>query len=220
MSKYTFTLRLDDVVGCDTKLLLEEFLKEHDEAFGRYVIAHEVSKDVKKRHYQGWIEATCARSSWQNWIKVFPHARHEKSFAVMKKETYRGYVLKDGDVRYTKGVMEDQLEEWKASWKPDTSPTQDPTRDSHKAPTGFQKIFNYVKEYSEVNPTVPMNGWNMAKLIMKYYNENTKCEPNDFQIRNMCKSIQYEFKKREGGAAFEQYCEERAKQIIGHEWIY
>lgn len=216
MARYTFTIRLDEIVGCDTKALLEEFLKEHDEVFPRYVISHEVSKEVKKPHYQGWIEATCARSSWQNWIKVFPHGRHDKSFAVMRKETYRSYVVKDGDVRYTKGITEDQLKVWRDASYTD----KDLTQDSHKTRTGFTAIVDYVDEYIQVHPTETVSGWKLAELIMKWYNENKKCEPNDFQIRNMCKSIQYELKRRGDPRNFERYVQERAKQIIGHEWIY
>lgn len=209
-----FTVRLDEVEFCDTQQLLEEFLHKHDKYFERYVICHEIAEVTKKRHYQGWIEVTCSRSNWQEMIQIFQkYDKHQKSFKIMKKEEYRSYILKDDDLRYRKGVSDEEIEGWKSlSYK------KDPTT-KEKEPTSYEKITAFVQKKIENSSERP-DGWKIAKWIMQYYHQNTKCEPNDFQIRNMAKSIWYNIKSKGDPNEFERYQNDRAMQIIGHEWIH
>lgn len=211
----TFTIRLDEIE--ETEQQLRDFLSAHDKFFTRYVIAKEVAEQTKKRHYQGWIEVTCARSTWQNWIKVFPHKKHQKSFAEMRSETYRSYAVKDGDIKFDKGVTDDEIAAWKAASyrKGDES-----TSGREKRKGVFEQIREYIIEYKQKHATTEFDGWSIAKLIIKWYLDHNKCEPNDFQIRSMSKSIWCYIKSQGDSGLFDKYLEDRARQIIGSEWIH
>lgn len=212
----TFTVRLDDIAGCDTQQLIEEFLQKHNECFQRYVVCHEIAQVTKKPHYQGWIEVDAARSSWQKWIQMFPHKGTQKSFELMKKEEYRAYVVKDGDIRYQKGVTEAEIKEWREK---SFTKEECEKKIKDKRPSNYEAITEYVTRMMEESSERP-DGWKIAKWIILWYQKHSKCEPNDYQIRNMSKSIWTKIKSKGDSHAYQKFLDDRAMQIIGPEWIH
>lgn len=86
--------------------------------------------------------------------------------------------------------------------------------------TPFRKAYDYCKNNGL---RTGMDGWEIVKLLINYYREEVKCEPNDFQLKNMAKSIAthlvYEYSVNKNRKdIYDRYLTVRARQIIGSEW--
>lgn len=88
--------------------------------------------------------------------------------------------------------------------------------------SNFQKALDYCKSN---DITSQSDGWQICVKLIEYYRVHVKCEPNDFQLRLMAKSIQIHLcyercKKEDKMHVYDNLLKARAKQIIGNEWIY
>lgn len=213
MIMYKSTIRLD-VVDDTVTTRLEEYLAKYDYP---YLVYHEYATNTKKPHYQGvihWPSESLFKSARVRLYTMFKDlTKGRKSMACVRKDAYEIYITKDKDLRYRNGFTDEQIEELSSqSYEKDKTVS---------GSTGFKKAFDYVvgRGYSDST-----NGWEIAEALIDYYRESVKCEPNDFQIRNMAKSIYthmvFDRSQKQGKHIYESYRRERAKQIIGNEWIF
>lgn len=209
-----YTVRLDILSPEDGPKLIK-FLEKYD----KYLVYDEISDKKKKPHYQGIIwykDEKEAKAAKTRYTEMFgkTHPKSLKSMIKVNTDNYEIYITKGGKVFCSKDYTEDKILELQTkSYK---KPTKKTTQKSQ-----FSKILDYCKES---NLQCTANGWEIAALILKYYTHEVKCEPNDFQIKCMAKSIQrqlcYEYSQESGKNVFNNYIQQRAKDIIGHEWIH
>lgn len=207
------TIRIDHIDDTVPKRLIS-FLESYPKA----LVYEEVSDETKKLHYQGWIQVEDDKA--YNAMKVRfstsfkSHTKGQKSMAKVKKESYKSYICKDGKQFYRKGVTDEELVELeKNSYK---------KSDKKKTvQTGFQKALDYVKD-NGCNAST--DGWQIYAKLTDYYLEQVKCEPNEYQLGNMTKSIAkhlmyekcVELNRME---AYNHYIKDRAMQALGCTWI-
>lgn len=208
------TLRLD-IKNDSTYSLLEKYLRKYDY---KYLVYEEVSDKKEKLHYQGifWVpekEHNACKSRWSTMFKDW--TRGQKSMAIVKKSSYEIYCTKDKSPIFRNKYTDEEI-----SALEDQSYKKKPERSENE--TTFQKAFNYCKEHGIDTYS---DGWIIAETLIDYYREKVKCEPNDFQLKNMAKSIYthcvYEKALAQGNMGiYTSYKQQRAKQIMGSEWIY
>lgn len=59
------------------------------------MVAFEISNEVRKPHYQGWVELAVCQDTWRDRIKAaFPVKGSQLSAAVVRKDTWDRYILK------------------------------------------------------------------------------------------------------------------------------
>lgn len=145
----------------------------------------------------------------------FPdHSKGKKSMSKVKKSSYSVYITKDGKMFAFKGYTESEIEA-----------LQDQSYHKDKEKTvysGFAKALAYCKDNLV---TASSDGWQIASVLIDYYRINVKCEPNDFQLKNMAKSIHtqlvYEHAVRHNVMhVYDNYKNQRAKEIIGCNWTF
>lgn len=211
-SQVALTIRVD-IIGDKTDEYMERFLKKYE----KYLIYEEISDEVKKPHYQGiiWVPDNKAyvaiktrfSTHFNEWTKGL------KSMALVRKAQYEIYITKDKQLKWSKGYTQEQIEELeKQSYKKEKQPVL----------TSFQRAYQYCKDHGL---TTSSDGWQIAEMLIDYYRENVKCEANDFQIKNMAKSIYthcvYERSKESNKPEiYANYRRQRAKEIMGCEWSY
>lgn len=207
------TIRLD-ILDESYPDRFRKFIEKYDQ----YLVYHEISDKEKKPHYQGIIifeDESKFRSGRVRFYDTFRDAtKGHKSMAAVKNDNYQVYITKDKDLRYSKGFSDEvirNLEE--LSFKKNSKEFRSTT---------FARAHDYVVNRGISDST---SGWEIAEALIDYYRENIKCEPCDFQLKSMTKSIYthlvYERAQRQGRPEiYELYRQQRAKQIIGNEWIF
>lgn len=211
-SQVALTIRVD-IIGEKTDEMMERFLKKYE----RYLIYYEISDEVKKPHYQGiiWVPDNKAyvaiktrfSTHFSDWTKG------QKSMRLVRKAQYEIYITKDKQLKWSKGYTQEQIEELeKQSYKKEKQPVL----------TSFQRAYQYCKDHGL---TTSSDGWQIAEMLIDYYRDNVKCEANDFQIKNMAKSIYthcvYERSREQNKPEiYANYRRQRAKEIMGCEWSY
>ncbi|WP_163094144.1 hypothetical protein, partial [Acinetobacter baylyi] len=131
----------------------------------------------------------------------------------VRDKIYEVYITKDKKIFYRKGYTDEEvqtLEEQSYQKSEGTSGS-----------TSFTRAVQYCKDHG-IN--IHSSGWEIAETLIEYYRETCRCEPNDFQIKNMAKSIytQLIFQRSvemKDPNIYKNFRTKRAKQIIGTEWI-
>lgn len=208
-----FTIRLDVLSDGDSEQLIKYLDK-----YNKYLVYEEVSDKTQKLHYQGIIiveddkEYNAAKV---RFTSMFPnHKCGKKSMAKVKKDTYAVYITKDGKKFASRGYTDEEIEELQTkSYK---------KKDKREVTSGFSTAMLYCKDKGVTSSS---NGWEIVSVLIDYYRENVKCEPNDFQLRNMAKSIHthlvYEHAvKNNVMHVYDTYKRHRAKEIIGSSWTF
>lgn len=207
------TLRLDNKSPQDAATLMT-FLDKYD----RFLIYEEIGDVTGKLHYQGIIrvrddkELNAVKS---RFTTMFPlHKGGAKSMSKVKSKNYEVYITKDKKVFASKGYTSEDISELE----------QQSYKKSEKSSgsTAFSRAVQYCREHGI---TIHSNGWEIAENLIDYYRETNRCEPNDFQLKNMAKSIYtqlaYERSVSEGNPSiYNNFKTKRAKQIIGCEWVH
>lgn len=211
-SQVALTIRVD-IIGEKTDELMERFLKKYE----RYLIYYEISDEVKKPHYQGiiWVPDNKAYVAIKTRFSTHfsDWTRGQKSMRLVRKAQYEIYITKDKQLKWSKGYTQEQIEELeKQSYKKEKQPVL----------TSFQRAYQYCKDHGL---TTSSDGWQIAEMLIDYYRDNVKCEANDFQIKNMAKSIYthcvYERSREQNKPEiYANYRRQRAKEIMGCEWSY
>jgi len=207
------TIRLDVLTEDDAERLRQYLVK-----YTKYLVYEEIADKTEKLHYQGIIifhddkEFTNAKVRFSTY---FPnHSRGKKSMSKVKKSTYAVYITKDGKIFASSGYTDGEIESLRELSYQKTK--------EKVIYNGFANALEYCKGH-EV--TASSDGWQIASVLIDYYREKTKCEPNDFQLRNMSKSIQthlvYEHAiQHKTPSVYENYKNQRAKEIIGCQWVH
>lgn len=212
-SQVACTIRVD-IIGENATDFMERFLKKYD----KYLIYEEVSDQVQKPHYQGivWVPDNKAYVAIKSRFSTHfsDWTRGQKSMALVRKAQYEIYITKDKQLKWSRGYSDDEIKALEdKSYKKDS-----------KLPvlTSFQKAYQYCKDHGL---TTSSDGWQIAEMLIDYYRDNVKCEANDFQIKNMAKSIYThcvfeKSKELNNPAVYANYRRQRAKEIMGLEWQY
>lgn len=112
--RYTFRVDvIDKVSEEETNRRMEQLLK----TFDKYIISYEISKKKLKPHYQGIIFTDMKHETYKKLCeKAFPEWKGKRgdkcgmrSFAIVRKDEYEIYCVKDGDIRYRKGYTDDEI---------------------------------------------------------------------------------------------------------------
>lgn len=206
------TVRLDYKSAEDVELL-KKFLDKYD----RFLVYEETGAVTKKLHYQGIIrvqddkELNAIKSRFST---MFPdHKGGSKSMSKVKSKNYEVYITKDKKIFYRKGYTDEEVQELEEkSYK---------KSEGTSGSTSFTRAVQYCKDHG-IN--IHSSGWEIAETLIEYYRETCRCEPNDFQIKNMAKSIytQLIFQRSvemKDPNIYKNFRTKRAKQIIGTEWI-
>lgn len=209
------TIRLDHLADSDPDRL-KLFLEHYDV----YCVYEEISDKKKKLHYQGWITFpdvkayNAAKTRFSSWFKDYPGS--QKSMAIVKKEEYNIYVVKDKKPFVIKGISEERIKELESK-----SYKKSDVKDNKKLQTSFQKALDYCKEKGMTSSN---DGWEIYEKLTDYYLEECRCEPNTFQLVNMTRSIakhlMYEqCLKHDTMGAYRSYIRARAIQDLGQTWV-
>lgn len=219
----SYTLRLDvieDVSSEDTLKRIEDALCKYP----RYMIYHEYAKETGKPHFQGIVWADEGHETYKKAMeRLFPEwkgtrgckGQGKRSFAPTKTSNYEIYITKDGDVRLCKGYSTEDIERLRAK---SYQPAVKAKAERKNEPTGYQKALAHVKQ--SVSPADWMNPTEICKALIDYYTKAVKCEPNDFQLKCMTKSIMSSLLYESDPQRYERWKQVRAEQIIGREFIF
>lgn len=209
-----FTIRLDVIDDTDA-----DQLRKYLDKYSKYLVYEEVSDKTKKLHYQGIIiveddkEYNAAKV---RFTSMFPnHKGGKKSMAKVKKDSYAVYITKDGNKFASRGYTDEDIQLLQSKSYKKTE-----TKASLESP--FKKAYEYV---CKKGLTCSSSGWEIVECLIDYYRESIKCEPNDFQLRNMAKSIHthlvYTRAQHEDRMhVYEAYRRQRAKEIVGTTWTW
>lgn len=208
------TFRIDVLNDCPSQDVMVKYL-DH---YSKYLGYKEIADITKKPHYQGivWVDdekaATAAKTRWCTTFTT--HAGSAKSMVKVKKETYEVYVTKSKSESFFKGYTPEdiQLLESKSYKKSDRK----------KPESNFQAAYDFcIAKGITIHSC--KHGWDICDKLQLYYLENNKCEPTDFQLSNMTKSIAkkiiYDYSiKTDRKDIFERYVQSRSKTILGTSW--
>lgn len=206
------TIRLDVINDDDA-----DVLKKYLDKYSKYLVYEEIADITKKKHYQGIIRVNDEKefnACKVRFTTMFPnHKASKKSMSKVRSKNYEIYIAKDGKVFERKGYSDEEIQALQEkSYKKGNEPVA----------SSLAKAMSYCKDRGITDSS---NGWSICETLIDYYRENVKCEPNDFQLRNMTKSIYthlcYERSVRQGNPAiYENYKKERSREIMGSTWIY
>lgn len=208
------TIRLDHLHEDDPKTLTT-FLDHYQ----RVLVYDEIASQTEKQHYQGFItfiDEKAYNAAKVRFSTMFKnHTKGLKSMAKVKKESYKSYICKDGKQFFRKGITDEELQTLvEASYK------KSDKKDAKNVQTPFRKAFDYCQKRGITSST---DGWQIVEFLIDYYREEVKCEPNDFQLKNMAKSIAthavYTYAQGQDRMdIYQRYLRTRSKQIIGQDW--
>lgn len=140
----TFRLDVGSRSEQEVESKIKEWFEKNSDVIRKYVIAYEIAEKTKKPHYQGIMyvdEKVKFENCTRYWNKWKPH---EKSFAIVRDEkTYRMYIKKDGDIRFTKGVTEEDMDSW-GEWV--KQPTQKEQKESRRQQM-YAAFLEHCKEH-------------------------------------------------------------------------
>lgn len=207
------TIRLDVLHDADA-----EQLRKYLDKYTKYLVYEEIADITKKKHYQGIMHVNDEKefnACKVRFTTMFPnHKGSKKSMSKVRSKNYEVYITKDGKLFERKGYTDEEIQALQEqSYKKNTAKL---------VSNGFMKAFDYVKERGITDSD---NGWKICEVLIDYYRESVKCEPNDFQLRNMTKSIYshlcYDRSIRLGNPAiYENYRASRAREIMGCSWTF
>lgn len=220
MNKYTF--RIDVIPQVEN---IEERITLALQPFEKYLIAFEEAEKTKKYHYQGIVFSTWGHEKYKKYMesmfeewKGTKQNKGKRSFAKVKKDEYEIYITKDGDFRFIKGYLADEVASLQEqSYQKPIASNPQVEKIKKKEKSWFHTLIDHCKSRG-IHAT--SSGWEIAAAIIHAYSEYVKCEPNDFQIKCYAKSIQRELIKEQRPERFDAYMIARAKQVIGHEWTH
>lgn len=120
MKVRTFRLDVGERSEQEVESKIKEWLEKYSNTISKYAIAYEIAEKTKKPHYQG-IMYVDEKAKFENCTRYWSTWKpHEKSFAPVRHEkNYRMYIKKDGDIRFTKGITEEDMESW-GEWEKQT----------------------------------------------------------------------------------------------------
>lgn len=216
-NNFPFTIRLDVLFEDEFD---KDLLTKYVDKYEKYLVYEEVSNKTKKLHYQGIVWVTdlkafnAAKTRFTTMFKE-THPRSNRSMAPVRKDNYEVYITKDLKKVMSRGYTDEEIERLQSQ----SYSKEDRTGNTRSQ---YENIINYLRDRG-IHDT--SSGWDICEKLIEYYRDTRKCEPNDFQLRNMTKSIytqlQYERAVRLNRPdVYENYVKARAKQIIGHEWIF
>lgn len=213
------TVRLD-LLDSVEESVIEQRLRAALEVYPRFLVYCEVADETQKVHWQGIVWTDCPHKTYQGYMeKLFPEwkgtrgckGQGKRSFAPVKKlEEYEVYVTKDKNRRIVQGYRDDELDALEAkSYK-----KSEKSRKVEKS--SLQRLVDYIEEH-QVDHLSPHA---VGAAVIDYYVKQVKCEPNDFQLKCMIKSVIGNMMFRHQPKDYEKWRDARVKSIIGHEFIF
>lgn len=197
------------------------------EKYSKYIVAYEEASQTGKLHYQGivWVEDDVAYKAMKTRFQtMFPHHKgSRKSMTAVKKATYESYIVKDGRIIFKKGYTDEEIEAFKAaSYKKDEELVSKKVSKKSKPPSNFQNAYNFCIE-NGITIKSAGDGWEICDTLQHYYTTLCKCEPTDYQLQNMTKSIAkqlvYEWSQKHNQKhVYERFLRDRSRQILGSSW--
>lgn len=199
-----YTIRLDVLHQNDG-----EMLKKYLSKYSKYLVYEEIADKTLKVHYQGIVRFDSeedAKNEKQRFYDMFrKHPKGSKSMAKVNKKTYEVYITKDKNCYVSKGYTQDDIDALESMSYPKKK----------KRESWFKTLIQYCKDQ---NIKARSTGWEIAAAVLKCYQEYSKVEPNDFQLRCYAKSVQRVLIQESYPERFEYYVAIRAKEIIGNHW--
>lgn len=123
-------------------------------------------------------------------------------------------------VLYTNFLSDEQIKEYHTKYWLENETYRDNVKskkDKIKELTVFQQALAYVQIY--IGPATPCP-IKVCELLIDFYTKKCKCEPNDFQLKTMTKSIISQILLKDHPQKYEVWKHKRAKDIIGSEFKY
>lgn len=142
----TFRLDIGDRDEVTVRDAIRSWLDKNDDILIKYAIAHEYASETGKPHFQGILYVK-EGVKWENKVVDFRSWKHhEKSFAICKNESsYRKYIKKDGDMRYVKGITDDDMEAW-GDWEEQVNQTKKEKKESRRQQM-YAAFLEHCKEH-------------------------------------------------------------------------
>lgn len=183
-------------------------------------------------HYHIWLDSDKqCKSIRQNFKYNFKEHKGNGSYSIVENEGNLNYICKGESVEMapiiiinTKSISDVDIAKAHEQYWIDKENYESncavKKKKATEVQTPFRKAFDYCKEKGL---RTGMDGWEIVKLLINYYRDEVKCEPNDFQLKNMAKSIAshlvYEYSQKNNRPdIYDRYLTVRARQIIGNEW--
>lgn len=220
----SYLLRFDAERDKESKIV--EWVKCQGDSIGCYELAGDNS------HYHFWISSKKSIASIRaNFKYNFPEVKGNGSYSIKSADGNVNYICKGASVDdqpiivvNTMGISDSDIQKAHSQyWKDNEKYVTKKQKAEKTSPeSNFQKALNYCKEKQITSSS---DGWKIVMVLIDYYRENVKCEPNDFQLKLMAKSIQthlvYETAKEKNKMhIYENLLKERARQVIGDTWVY
>lgn len=163
-----YTIRVDDVETINVFQAIEAFFDDHNMIgiIKDAVVSFEIAEKTKKPHYQGYFGVTAETED--QWVRNRFRARfgklakHQKSCAVMKKESYKSYILKQNDIRIKRNITDEEIAEipqWEES-KKDSKERKATRRD-----TFYDDFKEYIKSQNDYKDHVHCRHWVAGQLV-------------------------------------------------------
>lgn len=220
----SFLLRIDAERDKESKIV--EWVKCQGSCIGCYELVGDNS------HYHFWILSKKQIASIRaNFKYNFPEVKGNGSYSIKSADGNLNYICK-GNKRGEEPIIVvntmmippcDIAKAHQSYWDDlEKFETKKKKNDKKVPESNFQKALQYCKEHG-IHST--SDGWSIVTVLIDYYRENVKCEPNDFQLKLMAKSVQthlvYERSKEENKMhVYQNLLKERARQIIGDTWVH
>lgn len=219
---HAYTLRLD-VIDEVEESVIQQRIESALSKYSKYLVYHEYAAETKKPHFQGIVWSDQGHDTYKKYMEgLFPEWRGtrgckgagKRSFAAVKTDNYEIYITKDGDQRLIKGYTVDEVSELQSK---SYQKAEKPKAVRKKDLTSFQKALEYVKSRGEHHLMEPQR---IARVLIDYYTTQVRCEPSDYMIKNMVKSVMSQLLYNNEPERYERWADARAKQIIGCEFIF
>lgn len=221
-----FSIRLHD----RKQEIYEKYKSVHDE--GDILIVKELTSENKTIHYQSYWKTDIKKDAITKRLQrlEIKAGGSNQQYACTKikdtdqdRERMIQYLCKGEnkdtlpDVLFNNFLTDEQIKDYHDEYWMENEKLKDGKKS--KKPyelSNFEKALEYVKKYGG-NPMDPVG---ICERIISYYTEECKCEPNDFQLKNMTKSIITQLWAQQDMKKCKKFIHKRAKEIIGSEFKY
>lgn len=230
-----YCIRIDELKD-DDYVRIAEWSKKQGNVIG-------CREDVSgNKHVHLWLKSDKnIQAIRANFKYAFPSHKGNGSYSIKVDKGNLKYLCKGVDpingnrevqifVNEGMNISEDDIKQANQQWWAEyceyqnnpKMPNNKKKQKTESQKSNFYKALDYCYEQGI---TAASDGWAIVKCLINYYRECVKCEPNDFQLRLMAKSVQTHMvynkcKEIDMMHIYESLLDKRAREIIGDSWTF
>lgn len=224
LNRYTFRL---DVIPEVSVSDMERRIQSALDTYPKYCISFEISDKKKKEHYQGIVFGLTPYNTYKKYMEnLFPEWKGtrgckgagKRSFAEVKKDEYEIYVVKDQNIKFKKGYTDEEL----TTLMQKSYPKSEAKKKLATSEPFWMKLYEDCKA---AGCTASTDGWALMEEIIESYQQRTKAQPSQHQLRCYAETIQRHMvaqyaKENNRPEIWAQYKRKFANVVIGSQWVH